>query len=86
MSEQNSFTEMDYPARFTYKMMGDDTQEFRDSVNAVFVLKEVLEVQERKSSSGKYVSLSVTVDVESYGELASIYEMISRIEGLKYHL
>ena len=86
MSEQNSFTEMDYPARFTYKMMGDNTQAFRDSVNAVFVLKEVLEIQERKSSSGRYVSLSITVDVENYGELASIYEMISGIEGLKYHL
>jgi putative lipoic acid-binding regulatory protein len=77
---------MEYPARFTYKMMGDDTPEFRDSVNAVFVMKEILEIQERKSSSGKYVSMSVTVDVENYGELASIYEMISQIEGLKYHL
>jgi putative lipoic acid-binding regulatory protein len=86
LSEQNSFTEMEYPARFTYKMMGDDTPEFRDSVNAVFVMKEILEIQERKSSSGKYVSMSVTVDVENYGELASIYEMISQIEGLKYHL
>ncbi|HAL85989.1 MAG TPA: hypothetical protein DCM31_03375 [Deferribacteraceae bacterium] len=77
---------MEYPARFTYKMMGDDTESFRDSVNAVFVMKEVLETQERKSSSGKYVSISVTVDVEDYRELRSIYEMISQIEGLKYHL
>lgn len=86
MSDQNSFKEMEYPARFTYKMMGDDTESFRDSVNAVFVMKEVLETQERKSGSGKYVSISVTVDVEDYRELRSIYEMISQIEGLKYHL
>lgn len=86
MSDQNSFKEMEYPARFTYKMMGDDTESFRDSVNAVFVMKEVLDTQERKSSSGKYVSISVTVDVEDYRELRSIYEMISQIEGLKYHL
>jgi len=86
LSDQNSFKEMEYPARFTYKMMGDDTESFRDSVNAVFVMKEVLETQERKSGSGKYVSISVTVDVEDYRELRSIYEMISQIEGLKYHL
>ncbi|MCD8568781.1 MAG: DUF493 domain-containing protein [Geovibrio sp.] len=86
MSEQNSFTEMIYPARFTYKMMGDDTDSFRDSVKAVFVLKEVIDIQERRSSSGKYVSISITVDVENYNELRSFYEMISRIDGLKYHL
>ncbi|MCD8490780.1 MAG: DUF493 domain-containing protein [Geovibrio sp.] len=55
-------------------------------MKAVFVLKEVIDIQERKSSSGKYVSISITVDVENYNELRSFYEMISRIDGLKYHL
>lgn len=86
LSEQNSFTEMEYPLQFTYKVMGDDTEDFRDSVLAVFAMKEVLSVAERKSKSGKYVSLSVTVDIENHGELKTYYEMISQIEGLKYHL
>ena len=77
---------MEYPVRFTFKVMGDDTESFKDSVNAVFVMKEILELQERKSSSGRYVSLSVTVDIADYDELKKHYEMISRIDGLKYHM
>lgn len=86
MKEQNSFTELEYPAPFTYKLMGDDTDVFRDNVRAVFALKEIIDIQERKSSGVKYISISVTVNVENYTELKGFYEMICRIEGLKYYL
>ncbi|WP_022852128.1 HP0495 family protein [Limisalsivibrio acetivorans] len=77
---------IDYPAEYSYKMVGDDTKKFRDSVKAVFMMKKVKDMSERPSSKGNYVSITVTVEVGSYEELRSFYEMISRIEGLRYHL
>jgi putative lipoic acid-binding regulatory protein len=86
LKENNSFREIEYPACYTYKVLGDACDSFRDSVSAVFMLKNTVSKEERASSSGKYISISVTVEVSSYEELKCLYEMISRIDGLRYHL
>lgn len=77
---------MEFPAIYTYKAMGENSEEFINSVKDVFKGIYIQDFKEIKSSKGSYTSVSVTVEVNSYEELENTYTLIKKVNGLKYHL
>jgi len=82
----SAFENLEYPVIYTYKMVGEDSEEFRTQAKNCFAMKEIHNESEKGSSSGKYVSISITVEVSNYNEMQTIYGRIKDIKGLKYHL
>lgn len=75
-----------FPDKFTFKIMGDNTNKFAADVRKIFDNKEDVIFSDNVSRTGKYISISATLEVYSYDELESLYIAISKVEGLKYHV
>ena len=81
---------IDYPTAYTFKVMG--TQEgFRDYVLALFerLMGQPLApdaVAEQPSSKGKYLSLSVTVRLDSEEQRKGIYGELYKEKRVVYYL
>lgn len=75
-----------FPDKFTFKIMGDNTNKFAADVRKIFDNKEDVIFSDNVSRTGKYISISATLEVYSYGELESLYIAISKVEGLKFHV
>lgn len=77
---------IDFPTIFTFKIVGDNTSTFTFGVEALFCDYAEKSIVPTQSGSGKYISLSVTVHVQSYDELKGLYGGISKLQGLKFHV
>lgn len=75
-----------FPDKFTFKIMGDNTNKFSADVRKIFDNKEDVIFSDNVSRTGKYISISATLEVYSYDELESLYIAISKVEGLKFHV
>lgn len=75
-----------FPDKFTFKIMGDNTNQFVADVRKIFDNKEDVIFSDNVSRTGKYISISATLEVFSYEELEALYTEISRVEGLKFHV
>lgn len=80
-----------YPAHYEFKVMGLHEPSFRELVVALFeaALGRVLPpdaVAEHASHQGKYVSVRVTVRLESEAERASVYASLHREKRIVYYL
>lgn len=75
-----------FPDKFTFKIMGDNTNKFAADVRKIFDNKEEVIFSDNVSRTGKYISISATLEVYSYDELESLYIAISKVEGLKFHV
>lgn len=75
-----------FPLIYTFKAMGENSDDFVGGVKSVFESKLIHDFKEIKSSKGTYTSVSVTVEVNTYDELHNIYTQIKEVKGLKYHL
>lgn len=75
-----------FPDKFTFKIMGDNTNKFAADVRKIFDNKEDVIFSDNVSRTGKYISISATLEVYSYDELESLYIAISKVEGLKFHV
>lgn len=70
-------TPLEFPCRFPLKVMGRDEAGFREHVVEIVTRHTggaaVLSVKDRESSSGRFISLTVTVKAESRPQLDDIY-------------
>lgn len=77
---------LEFPVLYTFKAMGENSDDFKCEIRNIFLSKDVDSITETPSKKGTYVSVSVTAEVESYEELQTIYTSIKNTKGLKYHL
>jgi putative lipoic acid-binding regulatory protein len=69
-----------FPCSFPIKVMGLNSEEFTSAVLAIF--KKHLQLAEftysiRLSSSGKYLSMTITFTAESQNQLNAVYEELN---------
>jgi putative lipoic acid-binding regulatory protein len=82
---------IEYPATYTFKVMGKQEHGFLEYVRVLFTRLMGQElardaIQEQPSSKGRYVSLSVSVRLESEEHRRSIYAELHRDERVIYYL
>lgn len=75
-----------FPDKFTFKIMGDNTNQFYADVRKIFDDKEDVIFSDNLSRTGKYISISVTLEVFTYEELESLYTAVSKLAGLKFYV
>lgn len=75
-----------FPDKFTFKIMGDNTNQFYADVRKIFDGKEDVIFSDNLSRTGKYISISVTLEVFTYEELESLYTAVSKLAGLKFYV
>lgn len=81
---------LEYPLRYTFKIMGLATDDFaehaRRLVAAVVGDAPVGEVSTRRSSGGKYHSVSVVVRLDTEAQRRAIYESLWEDERVVFYL
>lgn len=82
---------VEYPSVYTFKVMGKQEHGFVEYVRGLFhrLMGQELErdaVREQPSSKGRYVSVSVSVRLESEEHRRSIYAELHRDERVIYYL
>lgn len=75
-----------FPVIFTFKIIGDATEDFTKSVHSIFGKKDDATFIERESGKGNYLSISVTAEIKDYEELEHYYTKIGKIDGLKFYV
>lgn len=75
-----------FPEKFTFKIVGDNTNQFSADARKIFDGRDDVIFSENISKTGKYLSLSATTVVNTYEELEQLYTEISKLEGLKFHV
>lgn len=75
-----------FPDKFTFKIMGDNTNQFSADVRKIFDNREDVIFSENISKTGKYISISVSLVLFNYEELENYYKAISQVEGLRFHV
>ncbi|RKH42436.1 HP0495 family protein [Corallococcus sicarius] len=82
---------IEYPAIYTFKVMGEQTPDFSEHVRSLFKRKMGAEVSPdsihvQPSSKGKYVSLSVSVFLLSEEQRRAIYAELHQDPRIVYYL
>ncbi len=77
---------LEFPCEFPIKVMGLASHDFDDLVVEI-VRRHITDLQEgavraKPSGAGKYVSLTVTVQAESQGQLDALYMELSAHERI----
>ena len=76
----------EFPAVFTFKIVGTNTNKFVADVRRIFDGREDVQFSDNLSKSEKYISISATTEVWKYEDLESLYKEISILEGLKFYV
>lgn len=78
----------EFPSRFPIKVMGEVDTGVEDLVKATLDAeledKTDIEIENRLSSGGKYISVTATFNANSKAELDRIYQILSKHEKVKY--
>ncbi|RKH55173.1 HP0495 family protein [Corallococcus llansteffanensis] len=82
---------IEYPAIYTFKVMGEQSPDFSEHVRSLFKRKMGSEVSPdsihvQPSSKGKYVSLSVSVFLLSEEQRRAIYAELHQDPRIVYYL
>jgi hypothetical protein len=68
---------LEFPCRFPIKVMGAATDEFRSLTLGIitrhFGKPAAADIEERPSSGGRYLGLTVTVEAQSRAQLDAVY-------------
>lgn len=78
--------ELEYPVSWQYKLIGMDEGEMHAKTVHILKEKPFSLTPSNKSSSGKFVSLTLEVLVYSEDERLYIYEELRKAECIKYIL
>ncbi len=70
-----------FPDVFTFKIMGENTNQFSADAKKIFDGRNDVNFAENISRTGKYISISVTTEVWTYEELESLYTAVSKLSG-----
>ncbi len=78
-----------FPGLYMFKLVGENTSLFYNAVLSA-VSKELGELMAkeaslstRKSSRGKYLSITLRLEMESAEQVLSLYERFLKVEGLR---
>lgn len=81
---------VEFPSVMVFKIIGTESKDFIPDVKNVVsnILKEKLigDITSTPSRSGKYISLSIKINVISESKLKKIYEELGKISNVKYVL
>lgn len=82
---------VNYPVKFDLKAIIDATIKPEDSIKAMEKLFEEFKVtfsdwRQKSSSGGKYISYTVSVDIENQKQLDELYTALKKLPGLKFAL
>ncbi len=81
---------IEFPCTFPIKVMGESQDSF--TAEMVSLIQTILPnfnaecIEMRASASGKYISLTCSVDVDSQGQLDDIYRLFTAHPLVKYTL
>ena len=80
---------VNYPVKFDLKAIIDASIKPEESIKAMEVRFKRLKVpysdwRQKSSSGGKYISYTVSVDIENQQLLENIYKELKTIKGLKF--
>lgn len=74
-------TLLEFPCRFPIKIMGAATDEFRSLALGIvarhFGEPATGDIEERPSSGGRYLGLTITVNAESKAQLDAVYNELT---------
>lgn len=87
---QSQETLLEFPCDFPIKIMGEASDDFVETMVALILRHapdfEAATVEMRASSSGKYLSLTCTVNATSKEQLDNLYREISAHPWVKFSL
>jgi putative lipoic acid-binding regulatory protein len=70
-------TLLEFPCRFPIKVMGAATDDFRSLVLGIitqhFGEPAAVDIEERPSTGGRYLGITITVDAQSKAQLDAVY-------------
>lgn len=76
LSEVTARLELEYPCHWVYKIIGEDAARLRQAVLQLIEGDAYTVSVSKTSSSGRYVSLNIDVEVRDERERTSIYEAL----------
>lgn len=74
---------IEYPCKWTYKIIGTDEESLREAVSDIMDETKYDLSLSRKSSGGKYVSLTMETVVQSEDKRNKIYALLGEYEEVK---
>lgn len=77
---------LEYPCQWVYKVIGASEQELRDAIALIMVDRAHTVTMSNTSSSGKYVSLNVEIEVVDEEDRRNVYEVLCAHAATKYIL
>ena len=83
MGEEERQPEIEYPCRWSYRVIGRDKELVRGAVETVIVDKEYLLTYSNRSRTGKYHSWNVELVVESQLERDTLFVMLKEHPEVK---
>ncbi len=87
MPQQQLETLFEFPCQFPIKVMGLETENLSDIVlaalKAVGVSEADVQLESRKSSEGKYVSVTALFEATSKPQLDTLYESLTQNPAVK---
>jgi uncharacterized protein len=81
MSEQKP--EITYPCSWGYRVIGTEAAPMKNAIESVVASKKYKLKDSNKSSGGKYISMALSLIVDSEEERLSIYESLKASDEIK---
>ena len=79
-----------FPGLYVFKLIGENTSPFYDAVLSE-ISKELGEIMDheaslftRKSPGGKYLSITLKLEMEAAEQVLRLYERFSKLKGLRF--
>jgi putative lipoic acid-binding regulatory protein len=82
MTENNEL-QLKYPCQWVYKIIGVDTERMKTAVKSIIKAESVEIEASRESKSGKYVSLNISLVVQSDDERKRIFTLLGQQSDIK---
>jgi len=83
INDSNQKLELEYPCSWIYKLIGFEEQAIRSAVLDVILQREHSLVHSNKSTSGKYVSMNLSLLIQNEDERNFIYESLKKHKNIK---
>ena len=82
---------VNYPVKFDLKAIIDASIKAEDSISALEMKLNEFKVpfenwRQKSSSGGKYISYTVSVEIQSHKQLEDLYTELKTVPGLKFAL
>ena len=78
-----------FPGLYVFKLIGDNTSPFYDAVMSEVskelggIVHQEANLSTRTSAGGKYLSITLTLEMESAEQVLKLYQRFSRLKGLR---